>query len=314
MALTAETIKSNEGLAGLTETQIAAIETLSVNDEERVVGQRIGRLHQQYDKDIFEITGIEKASDTEKSYEYNKRVLSGYKDQVEGAPAQAKQVADLKAKVVAFEKQIAEGSTDKALIQKLKDAEGKITQISGELTTSRANLLEKDEAFKGQLMGLKVNGAFDVASKGLKFKEAYAKEDQNTLLEAAKMKILAVNKPDVIEENGKEVLVFRDAQGEILRTKENGLNITTMTELLKASLTTSLTDEVNQSGAGSKKPTDGSVQPSIIELSSAKTQVVADEIIMTHLMSQGVLRGSTAFTEQQQELRSKNKIQDLPVK
>ena len=44
MALARETIVANEVLAGLTDEQITAIETLSRNDEDVVIGTRFGEV------------------------------------------------------------------------------------------------------------------------------------------------------------------------------------------------------------------------------------------------------------------------------
>lgn len=48
------------------------------------IGQRIGELHQKYEDDIFEITGLRKKA-TEKAYEFNKRLLKELKSKADGA-------------------------------------------------------------------------------------------------------------------------------------------------------------------------------------------------------------------------------------
>ena len=52
MALTAEVIKANADLANLTDAQLAAITTLSANEEKQVINTKIGELHGRYDEDV----------------------------------------------------------------------------------------------------------------------------------------------------------------------------------------------------------------------------------------------------------------------
>ena len=79
--LTVDTLKANQVLAGLSAEQLAAIADMSKNDEEVVIGKRIGELHGSYDNDILTVTAIKK-NEGEKSYDYLKRVLNSYKSKV----------------------------------------------------------------------------------------------------------------------------------------------------------------------------------------------------------------------------------------
>ena len=67
--LTEELLK---GVEGLTPEQISSITTLSKNDEEQVIGSKIGEIHASYEKDVLGITGVEK-NKGEKAYDYVKR-------------------------------------------------------------------------------------------------------------------------------------------------------------------------------------------------------------------------------------------------
>ena len=79
--LTVDMLKQNGLLASLSDEQLNAIATMSQNDENTVIGTKIGALHGQYDTDILSITGINK-NQGEKSYDYLKRVLGDYKTQL----------------------------------------------------------------------------------------------------------------------------------------------------------------------------------------------------------------------------------------
>ena len=64
--LTIEMLRQSQSLTGLTDAQFTAIAEMSKNDENTVVGAKIGALRGQYDTDIVSITGISK-KDGEKS-------------------------------------------------------------------------------------------------------------------------------------------------------------------------------------------------------------------------------------------------------
>ena len=67
--LTREIITANAVLAKLTEEEINAIVTLSQNDENAVIGARIGEIYRQMDTTIAEATGVARNGD-EKTYLY----------------------------------------------------------------------------------------------------------------------------------------------------------------------------------------------------------------------------------------------------
>lgn len=74
MALTVEVLKANSVLAGLSDEQLAAITTLSANDENSVIAQKTGKIYGDLDADILSVTGIAK-NGTEKTYDYAKGYL-----------------------------------------------------------------------------------------------------------------------------------------------------------------------------------------------------------------------------------------------
>ena len=106
--LTIEMLRQSAALTGLTDAQFSAIAEMSRNDEQTVIGTRIGELHGQYDKDIFGVTGIKK-NDGEKSYDYTKRVLSHYKAELEASSGLQGKLDQANAKVAELTKKIENG-------------------------------------------------------------------------------------------------------------------------------------------------------------------------------------------------------------
>ena len=52
MALTIDVLRANAALAGLTDEQLTAITTLSVNDENSVIAKKTGEIYGGLDADI----------------------------------------------------------------------------------------------------------------------------------------------------------------------------------------------------------------------------------------------------------------------
>lgn len=139
MALTASVLRANQGLAGLTDEQVRAIEELSRNDENTVIGTRIGELHGQYDQDVLGVTGIQKKQG-EKSYDYVKRVLGEFKQKAAGTDALNTQIDDLKRQVEEYKKTIADGQGNETLARQLKDTQK-------QLADTQALFEKKEEAW-----------------------------------------------------------------------------------------------------------------------------------------------------------------------
>ena len=84
--LTREILIANAALSGLTDEQIAAITTLSANDENSVIAKKTGEIYGGLDADILAASGIAK-NGTEKTFDYAKRVVAEFKTKAESASA-----------------------------------------------------------------------------------------------------------------------------------------------------------------------------------------------------------------------------------
>lgn len=302
MALSIDILKANQVLASLTNDQLTAIVELSTNDEATVIGQKIGALHGQYDADVKALTGLDK-NQGEKSYDYVKRVLGAYKEDVTKLQTEK---TDLEAKV-------ASSSGDAALKQKLADVEKRLTDAQALIDTNKTSLEAKTKEYEDALRNVHVDYAFAQATSGLKFKAGIPESVQSVLVNNAKTEILTKSKPEFIEVNGTKSLVFRDANGNVMNNPENKLNPFTAKELI---LTTSLKDVLDfgkqQSGAGTNNlKTGGSTT---LDFTGVKNQVEADDMIGQHLLSVGLTRGSAEFAAKQMEIRNENNVSSLPIR
>lgn len=314
MALTPEVIKANAELATLSEAQLAAIATLSVNDENQVINTKIGELHGRYDEDVKAVTGIEKKQG-EKSYDYVKRVLGDFKAKIGGATELQNKITGYETEIANLKQQISEGKGDEVIRQQLKDAQTELATLKTQYDTDKQAWANKEKEFSQQITSIQVDAQFEKAVAGLKFKAGYPEGVQKTLIKSTKDAILSQYKPDWVEADGKKIMVFRDAKGEILRNKSNGLNPYTAQELISEQLKEVLDPGKKTTGTGTEDPGKGGVDTiEIVDIAGAKTQVQADEIIVKYLMQNGETRGSASFAEKQKKLREENGVNKLPIR
>lgn len=314
--LTIEMLQQSSALTGLTDDQLNAIAEMSRNDENTVIGTKIGALHGQYDADILDITGIKK-KDGEKSYDYAKRVLGEYKTKAESTKTIQTQLTAAQAQVAELQSKLEKGAGDETLKQQLKDAKAQVTQLQTQLQTKETEFNTKKAEFDKTIKDTHVDYAFQAATAGLKFKSGITEPIQKTLLNAAKAEVLAKGTPDFIEDGqGGKKLVIRGADGNILNNPKNNLNPYTMQELV---METSLKDVIDkgrqQTGGGTGGFGSGSGGTGgTLDLSGIKSQVEADKAIEAHLLANGLTRDSQEFADQSMQLRTENNVASLPIR
>ena len=131
-----------------------------------------------------------------------------------------------------------------------------------------------------------------------------------------------VNTPllrDSIHHDGKggRRLVFKGQDGEIVRNPENHLEPFTAEELVRRELRQmGILDEGRQQpGSGTKppKPQQGGASGALVDVSMARTQNEAQEIIAQSLMKQGMVNGSKEFQKAMDDAWKANNISALPM-
>lgn len=300
--LTTETLKANAALSGLTDEQLQIIATLSKNDEEVVIGRRIGELHGQYDKDILGVTGVEK-NGTEKTYDYLKRVLADYKER-------GTKVTELTDKVNKLEK--AEGG-DETLRQQLKDEKALTTQLRAQIAEKDKAIVDATKDYNTKLTQYKVDSAFDKVFAGLNFRQDISEAVQGALKAAARNEV--ASRGTLEFDSALNTVVVRDTNNEILRNPANSMNPYTLDELVRE---TSIKDVLlkEQRGAGTGPGTGGAGggNVTLLDLSTAKTQIDADKLIDNYLTSKGLSVESQDYWTEMAKLREDNNVNTLPIR
>ena len=309
--LTVEILKQNTKLSGLSDEQLNAIATMSQNDENTVIGARIGELHGQYDADVLSVSGITKKSG-EKSYDYVKRVLGDYKAKLDASKTLQSQLDAAKAQV----EELKAKGTDEAIKQELKDAKTRVEQLKASLQAKEAEFTTAKADLEKQVMNAHVDYAFQAATAGLKFKDGISESLKSVILSAAKNEVLAKGAPELIDDGkGGKRLALRGADGNLVNNPKNGLAPYTIQELV---METSLKDAISTApvhgggGTGPTPPTDPNLP---LDLSGAKTQLEADNMIENYLLTvKGLTRDKAEFGEESLRLRNEAKVAELPLK
>lgn len=309
-------LSQNPALAGLTDAQRQAIATMSQNDENTVIGARIGELHGQYDADVLSVTGVTKKAG-EKSYDYVKRVLGDYKSKIDEHKTTKAELRAAQAQVTDLQAKLEKNAGNETVVQQLKDAKAQVSQLQASLASKEAAFKTEKDKLEAANKSIHVDYAFQTAVAGLKFKDSIPESIKGVLLSAAKDEVLAKGTPDFVDENGSKKFVLRGADGTTLNNPKNSLNPYTMQELLQesAALKDALDSGRQQPGGGTgpnKAVPTGSSRT--LDLSGIKTQLEADKAITAHLLAEGLTRDSQEFAEQSMQLRDDNEVSKLPIR
>lgn len=313
MALTTELLKANAATAGLSDEQINAVVEMSVNDEATVIGQKTGEIYGGLDADILAASGIAK-NGTEKTYDYAKRVIGEVKSKADGAQSQ---IAELSREKTRLEKALAEGGSDAETRKALNKANADLANVTKEYADLKTKYDNAEVEHQKAIFDMKIDGEFSKASAGIKFKADLPASVTSVLLSQAIAKVKGMNPEYIDDGNGGKVLAFNE-NGTTMRNPENNLRPYTASELISKELKTMgvLEEGRKQTGAGSGEILGGGSGAGVVDISGARTQDEAQEIIARQLMQQGKVNGSKEFSDAMAEAWKANKdvIRALPLR
>ena len=312
--ITIEMLAADAALAGLTDEQKNAIALMSKNDEEVVIGNRFREVYNRLDESIAKETGIPRNGD-EKTYNYLERAARTLAAKANSVDGLNTKIADLTKERDKLKQQVAEGgdeATRKQLAQAQKDLEAVRTQYD----TLKADYDKAKTDHAAELLGVQIDNVLAGAQAGLKFKPEFPQAATDTLLAQALTKIKGMN-PDFIDDGkGGKRLVFKGENGEIARDPENHLEPYTAEALLKKELRAmGVLDEGRKQQGGGTSPRQ---QPNggggaAVDVSAARTQVEASEIIAKQLMQKGLINGSKQYQEEFNKAWAENNVISLPT-
>ena len=314
MALTTELLKANTALAGLSDAQISSIVEMSQNDEATVIGQKTGEIYGGLDADILAASGIAKEG-TEKTYDYAKRVIAKIKGEAGNNAELQSQISELTKEKNRLEEAVRKGG-DAELRRELDKAKADLANVTGEYTALKTKYDTDKADHEKALFGMKVDGELAKATAGLKFKADLPASVTEVLLQQALSKVKSFNPEYIDDGNGGKVLAFNQ-NGATMRNPENNLRPYTAAELITKELRTMGVLETGRTvtGAGSQGGSSGQGNGATVDISGARTQNEAHEIIAKQLMAQGKVNGSKEFADAMAQAWKDNRdaIKALPI-
>ena len=308
--LTREILLANATLAGLSAEQLEAIATLSQNDEATVIAKKTSDIYGGLDADILVASGVEK-SGGEKTYDYAKRVIGTLKKSVDGAKGNADKIATLEAEKAKLQAELEKGGGEE-LQKQLNQSQTDLKSVMEKYNTLKENYDKAQSDFAAKLLNTRLDADLSSAAKGLKMKSGIPSAAAEILMKQAFDKLKA-SRPEYMENaDGTQSLIFKDADGAVMRNPNNTLNPYTAAELLRKELGEMGVLE-NRQGKGTGTSTDPNPAPAgVIDISGAKNQREAYEIIDKTLIAQGKVAGSRAYQDAMDAAWKENNIVTLP--
>ena len=294
--ITQEMLAADAALSGLTDEQRNAIVLMSKNDEEVVIGNRFREVYNRLDETIAKETGVARNGD-EKTYNYLERAAKTLAAKANSVDGLQTKINDLTKERDKLQKALEEGgdeATKKQLAQSIKDLDA----VRKQYDTLKGDYDKMKTDHAAELLGIKIDNVLAGAQAGLKFKAEFPQSAVDALLSNALNNIKGMSPEFIDDGNGGKRLVFKGTDGEVLRNPENHLDPYTAEELLKKELRTmGILDEGRQQKGGGTKPPTGQGGSTIVDVTMARTQSEADNIIHQQLCSRGLTRGTAAYQE-----------------
>ena len=311
--ITQEMLAADAALSELTEEQKQAILLMSKNDEEVVIGNRFREVYNQMDATIAKATGVQRNGD-EKTYLYLERAANILAEKANSVDGLKTQVETLTKERDQLQKAVEKGG-DAELKRQLAQANTDLNSVRQQYDTLKTDYDKMKDGHAAELLSMQIDNALQGAKAGLKFKAEFPQAATDTLLAQALNKVKGMSPEFIDDGKGGKRLVFKGENGEIARNPENHLEPYTAEELLKKELRTMgiLDEGRKQQGGGTKEPLVQQ-QGAVLDVSAARTQAEADDIIHNQLNAKGLVRGSKEYQEAYTQAWKDNNINKLPVR
>ena len=312
--ITQEMLAADAALSGLTDEQRTAIVTMSKNDEEVVIGNRFREVYNQLDATIAKETGIARNGD-EKTYLYLERAAKTLAAKANSVDGLNSKINDLTKEREKLQKALEEGG-DESVKKQLAQANKDLTAIRQQYDTLKGDYDKMKTDHANELLGIQIDNVLAGAKAGLKYKPEFPQAAIDTLLAQAEAKVKGMSPEFIDDGKGGKRLVFKGENGEIARNPENHLEPFTADELLKKELRAmGILDEGRKATGTSTTTTTTTISANTapVDVSMAKTQNEAEQIIHNQLNAQGLARGSKAYQEAMTQAWKDNNISSLPI-
>jgi len=247
--------------------------TFLENYEDSVIAPKVSEIHNQYDKDILELTGKKRPGNM-KTYTFMKEVIGELKTNGEKAAELEKEIASLKEK-------IKNNAGNESLKKELESVQQLYADEKKQWAEEKTQLLTSHQQAK-------LESELDRSVMGIKFKDSITDSVRKVVLESVKSEL--IKSAEIVDGR----MIFKDADGNTLRNKDNALNPYTPEEMLRMKLKDIIDEGRKIEGTGAK--------PKIVEVDGKKTinytpaaSVKTKDDLHNDLLSHGLVHGSEEY-------------------
>jgi len=234
---------------------------------------RVSEIHQQYDDDLFKLTGKRKAPN-QKTYNFLDEIMNDLEEKAKNAPLLQAQIDQLKDDI----------KNGKGAEQISKDLESVKKQYADDKKKWDD---EKSELLTGK-QEMQLSNELDKALVGFKYKESIPEDVRNIMIRSAKEKL--VKSAKIVDNQ----LIFIDKEGATIRNKDNALNPFTAAEMLREELKSIIGEERKIEGTGVKPEITGEGDKKDIHISIPPT-IRTKEELSEFLLNKGLTRDSEEY-------------------
>lgn len=307
--LSEEIIKANESLATLTDEQVQAIVTLSKNDEDTVVGNKVSEIYNTFDEKVKRLTNIDRESN-EKTYDYFERAVASVSND---AQSHSRKASDLQKEVTRLTKALAEGA-DAEVAKQLKQAKSDLESVRKQYTDLQGQLQNKETEYKSALFGMQLDNEIAAVRGSIKFKESLPDKAVEMLLNQAIAGVKKLKADYIDNGNGGKAIAFFDESGAVLRNPEKQLEPYTAGDMLIKHLKDMDIIEVGrkQEGAGSGAERREQNNSLMLDISEARTKNEAVMAIKKQLIDRGMVENSNEYNEAMSKAWVELEVSKLP--
>jgi len=253
------------------------------SEVENELRDRVRKVHQNYDEDLFQLTGKRRRTDPEeKTFDFLKAVIGDYKTNETKIAEFETQIGDLKEKIKSntgdeqLKKDLAEAMSNLATVKKLYEEEK-------ETWGKEKGSLESSHQRSG------MENILDRALIGIKFKDGISESVVKIVVDSVKNELLET--AGIID----GVMIFKDKEGKTLINKDNAMNPFTADEMLRSKLKDIIDEGRVIAGTGVKPEIktdkDGNKTINYSPSDSVKTK----DDLHKDLSSKGLVQGSEEY-------------------
>lgn len=319
--LTKEAILKQAALAGLTEEQIGVIVTLSSNDENAVIAQRIGETAGRIEGSVAQLSGIPKKP-AEKYYDYVDRVVSSLKESSAGGS-----VDELTAEIATLKEQL-KGTADpagqaqiKELEKSLADEKNRVQELRTQITNKETEYNKKLSEQAEQTTEIEFRNQWNQALQGRTRRPGLSEDDFKELNETRLNKALKEFKRELeTTSDGNRVMRLKNEAGYTVNNESNANNPLTVAELALQRVSGLFEPARIVEGGGKKplppEPAAGAKKVGSVDLGFRVTgsdKAAASREIISHLADAGVATNHPDYQATYKALYEANEVSALPL-